>query len=69
MRVEIAGPRVALKKINQMSPVYTVDLANAKPGRQLVQLNREGLSLPIGARVLTIEPSEFTAVLRQVQEK
>ena len=69
VRIEIAGPRVALKKINQMSPVFTVDLSTARPGRQLVKLNREGLSLPIGARVLTIEPSEFTVVLKSAREE
>jgi len=69
VRVEVAGPRVALKKINQMSPVFTVDLANARPGRQLIQLSREGLNLPIGARILTIDPSEFTVVLRESHEE
>lgn len=68
VRVEIAGPRVALKKVNQMSPVFTVDLANAHAGRQLVQLNREGLNLPIGARVLSLEPNEFVVVLRQSKD-
>ncbi len=64
VRVEVAGPRVALKKINQISPVFTVDLANARAGRQVIKLSREGLNLPIGARILTIDPSEFTVVLR-----
>lgn len=68
VRVEVAGPRVALKKINQMSPVFTVDLANARPGRQLIKLSREGLNLPIGARILTLDPSEFTVVLRQTRD-
>ncbi len=64
VRVEVAGPRVALKKINQMSPVFTVDLTSARAGRQLVQLAREGLNLPIGARVISIDPSEFPVMLR-----
>jgi YbbR domain-containing protein len=64
VRVEVAGPRVAIKKINQISPVFTVDLTSARPGRQLVQLNREGLNLPIGARVMSIDPNEFTVILR-----
>lgn len=64
VKVEVVGPRVALKKINQMSPVFTVDLTSARPGRQVIQLSREGLNLPIGARVLTIEPREFMVVLR-----
>jgi len=64
VKVEVVGPRVALKKINQMSPVFTVDLTSARAGRQVIQLSREGLNLPIGARVLSIEPREFMVVLR-----
>ena len=33
VKVEVVGPRVALKKINQMSPVFTVDLTSARAGR------------------------------------
>lgn len=69
VKVEISGPRVALKKLNSISPVFTVDLTGARPGRQVVQLNREGVSLPIGARVLTIEPREFTVVLSEGSKK
>src|SRR6185312_9135191 len=56
VKVEVIGPRVALKKINSMNPVFTVDLSAGHVGRQVIQLNREGLNLPIGARVLSIEP-------------
>ncbi len=66
VKVEVAGPRVALKKINQMHPVFQVDLTSAKPGRQVVELSRDGLNLPIGAKVLSLEPKEFTVVLREV---
>lgn len=68
VKVEVVGPRVALKKINSMNPVFTVDLSNAHLGRQVIQLNREGLNLPIGARVLSIEPHEFTVVLRETPQ-
>lgn len=67
VKVEVAGPRVALKKINQMNPVFTVDLTGARVGRQVVQLNRDGLNLPIGARVLNIDPREFVVVLREAK--
>lgn len=66
VKVEVAGPRVALKKINQMNPLFTIDLTAAKPGRQVVELSRDGLNLPIGAKVLSLEPKEFTVVLREV---
>lgn len=64
VKVEIAGPRVAMKRINQMAPLFTVDLTGSKPGRQQVQLTRDGLNLPIGARILSIEPHEFFVNLR-----
>lgn len=67
VKVEIAGPRVALKKINQMAPLFTVDLTSARVGRQVVQLNKEGLNLPIGSRVVSIEPGEFTIILREAK--
>jgi len=63
VRVEVAGPRVVLKKLNQIQPVFTVDLTNAKAGRQIVELSREGINLPIGARVVSVDPGEFTVVL------
>ena len=62
--VEIAGPRVALKKINTMNPVYTLDLTGLKEGRQVVTLKRDGLNLPIGARVMSLTPREFTVQIR-----
>ena len=64
VRIEVAGPRLIIKKLNQMSPVFTVDLTSAKLGRQLVRLSHEGLNLPIGARILSLEPSEFFVVLK-----
>ena len=69
IRIEITGPRVALKKINQMSPLYTVDLTGARAGRQIVRLSSDGLNLPIGARILSIEPAEFTLQLRDSKAK
>jgi YbbR domain-containing protein len=67
VKVEVTGPRVALKKLNQMSSLFTVDLTAAHAGRQVVTLSREGLNLPIGARVLSIEPREFMVVLRDTK--
>lgn len=66
VKVEVAGPRVALKKINQVNPIFTVDLTSAQAGRQVVRLNKDGLSLPIGTRILTIDPPEVELTLRSV---
>ncbi len=36
----------------------------ARAGRQVVRLSRDGLSLPIGSKVVGIDPAEFTVQLR-----
>jgi hypothetical protein len=64
IRVEVMGPRVALKKLGQLPGLYTVDLTSATPGRKKVRLSPEGVSLPLGARVLSIEPKEFVTEIR-----
>ncbi len=64
VRVEVVGPRVALKKLGQMNNVYTVDLSNTGTGRKTVRLSPEGVNLPIGTRVISVEPKEFVAVIQ-----
>lgn len=68
VRVEVIGPRVALKKLGQMSNVYTVDLSNAGTGRKTVRLTPEGVNLPLGTRVVSVDPREFVAVIEPVAE-
>lgn len=69
VRVEVMGPRVALKKLGQIPGVFTVDLTSASPGRKKVRLSAEGVALPLGARVLSIEPKEFVTEIRPQQRK
>ncbi len=64
VRVEVSGPRVSLKRMNQMNPVFTVDLTKGLPGAQVVKLRRDSLPLPIGARVVSLEPEEISLVLK-----
>lgn len=64
VRVEIAGPRISLKKLGQTVSVYTIDLTSAGVGRKLVKLNSDGVNLPLGAHVVSVEPKEFVAVIQ-----
>lgn len=66
VRVEVSGPRVALKKLAERREPFTVDLGQAGSGRQLVRLTKDGLNLPLGAKVLSIQPEEFLAVIVEV---
>jgi hypothetical protein len=64
VHVEVMGPRVALKKLGNLPGMYTVDLTSATPGRKKVRLSPEGITLPLGARVLSIQPNEFETEIR-----
>jgi YbbR domain-containing protein len=64
IRVEVMGPRVALKKLGQSPGVYTIDLTGATVGRKKIRLSPEGVSLPLGARVVNISPKEFDTEIR-----
>lgn len=66
VKLEVVGPRVALKKFAERKEPFLVDLGFAKPGRQLVKLNKDNLGLPLGAKVITIQPQEFLAVIVEV---
>jgi len=63
VKIEVSGPRIALKKFAERKEPYTVDLGLAKVGRQMVRLTREGVNLPLGAKVLSIQPQEFLVVI------
>jgi YbbR domain-containing protein len=63
VRVEVSGPRVALRRLAERRDPFTVDLSHVPPGRQLVRLTKDSLNLPLGAKVLNISPEEFLAVI------
>lgn len=69
VKLEISGPRVALKKFEERNEPYIVDMGSARPGRQLVRLTKDGLSLPLGAKLISIQPQEFLAVIVEVSNK
>lgn len=68
VKVEVSGPRVALKRLAERRDPFTVDLGQAQPGRQLVKLTKDSLNLPLGAKVLAIQPEEFLAVIVEVEK-
>jgi YbbR domain-containing protein len=64
VKVEVAGPRMALKKFSEMDQVYTLDLSGLKSGSHMVRLTSEGLSVPVGVKVLSIRPDSLNVTLK-----
>lgn len=69
VEVEVAGPRMALKKFSQTDQMFTLDLSNLKAGTHKVRLTRDGFSVPVGVKVVAIRPDEITVTLENLQEK
>lgn len=64
-RVKVSGSRAALKKFSQSDEGITVDLTRLSAGRHIVRLNQEILNLPLGVKVLSIEPDEIEANIKE----
>ena len=62
--VKLAGPRLALQRYVQSESDLTVDLTRLPTGRVKVHLSQGNLSLPLGVKVLAIEPEEVLVDLK-----
>jgi len=67
--VEIAGPRISLKRFSSAQEAYTLNLAGLKIGYHQVKLSKEGLSLPVGVEFLGIRPKMVDVVVRQMEKE
>jgi YbbR domain-containing protein len=55
--VTLSGPRETINRVNPFDVSVQVDLRQAEPGTQAVNLTAENVSLPQGLRVDSIQPS------------
>ncbi len=69
IKLEVSGPRVALRKLAERAEPITVDLRRTQAGRRVVTLNRDNLNLPLGAKVVSLQPNEFLAVIVELESK
>lgn len=65
VRVKVSGSRSALKKFSQSDDGVPVDLTRLSDGRHLIRLNQEILNLPLGVKVLSIDPDEIEANIKE----
>ncbi|MCM2280938.1 MAG: hypothetical protein NDI61_03730 [Bdellovibrionaceae bacterium] len=54
--VEVAGPRMALKKFGQNPGTITVDLSRGKAGRNRAIISPKNVEVPFGVKVRAIKP-------------
>ncbi len=58
-RVRVVGPVEAARRFHQTEDSLVVDLSRLGYGLHSVRLGKEGLNLPMGLRVISIEPEEI----------
>lgn len=66
--VEVAGPRIALKRFTSNKSIYTLDLEGLPEGSHLVRLSKEGMNLPIGVKILSIRPKEVKVNIEPLKQ-
>ena len=69
VEVEVAGPRMALKKFGQTDQMYTLDLTGLKSGTHKIRLTREGFAVPVGVKVVSIKPEEINVTLVPIAKR
>jgi YbbR domain-containing protein len=66
--VRLIGSRMALKKLGNDPMTVMVDLEDEQ-GRQIVEIPRDRIQLPLGVKVESISPPSLTVVLEAVESK
>lgn len=64
VKVEVAGTRLSLKKYLERPAKLNLDLSQAFVGRHFVRITNDILRLPMGLKVVAVEPSELMIELR-----
>ncbi|NDY42839.1 hypothetical protein G3N55_08280 [Dissulfurirhabdus thermomarina] len=67
--IRVAGPRSIIKNLPYQRLSKVIDLSDARPGKGIVHVTAEGLSLPGGVRPVRITPSDIEIVLERLARK
>ena len=70
VRVKVKGPRVALQKFKTIEDSIAINLQKSGPGDYSVRIPKDGgLDLPLGVRILSIEPNEVRVKIKEIEVK
>ena len=58
VKVKLAGPKSALRKLRNSTKVITLNLNKLEPGRHVVEISDTWMDLPIGVKFLSAEPNK-----------
>ena len=63
----LTGSKMSLKKISNENLSVTLDLSKLQPGRKVIPIPQNSLQLPLGVKVLSMNPSSITVHLEELK--
>ena len=58
VKVKLAGPKAALRKLRNSSNVITLNLNKLDAGQHVVEISETSMDLPIGVKFLSAQPNK-----------
>ena len=65
VKVKLAGPKSALRKLRNSSKVITLNLNNLEAGKHTVEISDTWMDLPIGVKFLSAEPNKVRLTVKK----
>lgn len=56
VQIKLSGPKISMNKMGNLKQSLVFDLQNAPPGINELRVTKEKLSLPLGVRLLEVNP-------------
>lgn len=70
VKVQLSGPSSAIRKLNGTQSSIKIDISQYPVGGLFtVEVPRDGLTLPLGVKVISLKPSRVPVVLKKVSKK
>lgn len=69
IEVKVTGPRTGLRRFTEREKVIAMDLSKLQAGDHKLFVRTEGVSLPLGVKIISIQPQFVQVKLRQLTIK
>ena len=69
IKVELSGPNSSLKKIRESNEFLSLDLTKLNIGRQIIKVSSDSLQLPLGVKVISLNPSKLNIHIKKAKEQ
>lgn len=69
VKLQVSGSRKSLAKLSQSSQALSINLLGELPGRKRIEIRPSDISLPVGVKLITIQPNFFDVEIKEVKKQ